>query len=580
MLIKKINVTNFGKLSDFSLELNPGLNVIYAPNESGKTTLLSFIKYIFYGTKQRKNAGDLSFKERYTPWNGMSIGGSVEFLDKNKFLIQRVEHKNPGRLSVLNLDNGQPRDDIISPGMHFIGMSEKAFSDTCFVTDIMSLVGGLSDSELISCFSASNKADETYSKIKSELDNRLANLISLKRKSSSLSIIEYGLHKNTERINILNKSIEETEEKLREISRFEDELNNIKSRNNMLISKKRESIIESLQDELDGLRKRKSQLADNTTIHLDTISKWRFGKSFYMNLIYLLLSVFCAAGLFVSLYFIIPFVFFALVWIYSLKNKLSQDKNKSDDSNIINNQLEYIESREIYIRNILDNSEDALNSGINYINFFTNSSVDDIIVSNENKIKELTSLINQNLHYKDKLFTQKSELVHLNADNDKLTREKTECLNEARLVKRALAILDSSYEKAKEAFFPHVLSETCSIFSEITDSSADFIVTDDKFSLRVSDGGIVHSAKYLSSGTLDVLYFCLRIAIIDTISPEDNPLPIFLDDIFSDCDDKRCVRLMNVLYRMSKNRQIILCTCRGREGEFFELKKDVNIIKL
>ena len=46
MLIKKINILNFGKLSDKTITPTSGLNVIYAPNEGGKTTLLSFIKYI------------------------------------------------------------------------------------------------------------------------------------------------------------------------------------------------------------------------------------------------------------------------------------------------------------------------------------------------------------------------------------------------------------------------------------------------------------------------------------------------------------------------------------------------------
>ncbi len=39
MLIKKIHIKRFGCFQDFATELQPGLNIIRGPNESGKSTL-------------------------------------------------------------------------------------------------------------------------------------------------------------------------------------------------------------------------------------------------------------------------------------------------------------------------------------------------------------------------------------------------------------------------------------------------------------------------------------------------------------------------------------------------------------
>ena len=48
MIINKVSAT-FGKLSGESLEFKDGLNVVCAPNESGKSTWCAFIRAMLYG---------------------------------------------------------------------------------------------------------------------------------------------------------------------------------------------------------------------------------------------------------------------------------------------------------------------------------------------------------------------------------------------------------------------------------------------------------------------------------------------------------------------------------------------------
>ena len=54
----------FGQLQGDSLKLGPGLNIIQAPNEAGKSTWCTFIKTMLYGlnTSQRDRAAVLSDK--------------------------------------------------------------------------------------------------------------------------------------------------------------------------------------------------------------------------------------------------------------------------------------------------------------------------------------------------------------------------------------------------------------------------------------------------------------------------------------------------------------------------------------
>ena len=52
MIIKKMTA-HFGALEGKSLELGDGLNVIYAPNESGKSTWCAFLRAAVGGVELR-----------------------------------------------------------------------------------------------------------------------------------------------------------------------------------------------------------------------------------------------------------------------------------------------------------------------------------------------------------------------------------------------------------------------------------------------------------------------------------------------------------------------------------------------
>lgn len=67
----------FGRLDHDELTLSPGLNLLYAPNESGKSTWGAFIRTMLYGLSTRER-GPLADKNRYAPWNGAPLQGRMD----------------------------------------------------------------------------------------------------------------------------------------------------------------------------------------------------------------------------------------------------------------------------------------------------------------------------------------------------------------------------------------------------------------------------------------------------------------------------------------------------------------------
>ena len=76
----------YGKLNQAQLDLQPGLNVICAPNEGGKSTWSRFLLTMFYGLNTRQR-GDLADKNRFQPWNGAPMQGRLELSAGEKLLV-------------------------------------------------------------------------------------------------------------------------------------------------------------------------------------------------------------------------------------------------------------------------------------------------------------------------------------------------------------------------------------------------------------------------------------------------------------------------------------------------------------
>ena len=87
MRILELNIIQFGKLSDRTLTLEEGFNIVEGRNESGKSTLQAFIKFIFYGLPRRNPNVLIGERERALSWLGQVAAGRQK-------VPYRAERKN------------------------------------------------------------------------------------------------------------------------------------------------------------------------------------------------------------------------------------------------------------------------------------------------------------------------------------------------------------------------------------------------------------------------------------------------------------------------------------------------------
>ena len=144
MKILKMTAT-FGKLENNTLTLMPGLNIIEAPNEWGKSTWCAFLTAMLYGidTKERTTKDALAVKERYAPWSGLPMSGTMEIeWNDRKITIQRSHQgRIPfGGFSAYETQTGLPVPELTAAncGKVLLGIEKEVFVRTAFfrLTDL------------------------------------------------------------------------------------------------------------------------------------------------------------------------------------------------------------------------------------------------------------------------------------------------------------------------------------------------------------------------------------------------------------------------------------------------------------
>ncbi len=105
------------------------------------------------------------------------------------------------------------------------------------------------------------------------------------------------------------------------------------------------------------------------------------------------------------------------------------------------------------------------------------------------------------------------------------------------------------------------------ILSEITGGRYTEILMDADLHMTVNTGERTVPLESLSRGTVEQIYFSLRMAAGELLCGREQ-LPVFLDEVFGMYDEERLTSVLKWLAK--EKRQVIICSCRQREMEILE----------
>ena len=139
MRIYKMTAT-FGKLEHETLTLEPGLNIITAPNEWGKSTWCAFLVAMLYGldTRAKTTKTALADKERYQPWSGSPMSGRIDLnWNGRDITIERTTRRRVplGEFKAYETESGLPVEELTAAncGSVLLGVEQTVFRRAGFI---------------------------------------------------------------------------------------------------------------------------------------------------------------------------------------------------------------------------------------------------------------------------------------------------------------------------------------------------------------------------------------------------------------------------------------------------------------
>ena len=139
MIFLRSQILGFGKLRNRALEFDKGLNLIFAPNEGGKTTTHRFLLALLYGQLR----SDLRIQrrldpwvEQYKPWYGQEYGGILwcRLGDGRELEIHRSFGKDETRIEIrtssgedITRQYEQQRNGEVLFARHHFGLPKELF---------------------------------------------------------------------------------------------------------------------------------------------------------------------------------------------------------------------------------------------------------------------------------------------------------------------------------------------------------------------------------------------------------------------------------------------------------------------
>lgn len=636
MTINKLTAS-FGKLNGESLELTDGLNVICAPNESGKSTWCAFIRAMLYGidSAERQKAGHLPDKLRYAPWSGAAMQGEMELSAGGKDITitrtTKLKSAPMREFSAVYTGTSIPVEglDAANAGEMLTGASREVFKRSAFVEQGSIVISSSPELEKrISAIVSTGDEDCSFTEADEQLrawqrsrrynrrgklpeleermaetKKRLAELDSLANESERLT---QQLEQGRQNCRQLENAITESRKTARR-----DALSNLQNLRKELNAANEAH--EKADDERDARRAALcgcvigERLPDEVAaevradtekcLELKEVSERRTSPFAAVLLLILALAVIASA------IFILPADFALYAFIAGgvlclaallLAIRYSKAKNAASDAG---------RQRRILLSKYKAEDERGIKSCYEeFLKLF------DELSAAENEEKRTAQRLAEMRTTQEKTEAKTlQELDFSGGDNEasQLSRELSAAQRSCDMLSARIseikgrvdamgdplvlgselnnmeslyAALQSEYDaialavdtlRAADAdiqgrFSPELGKLAAHYMSVVTDGRYEGVLINRDFSAKTKLSGdtVPRETEYLSAGTLDLMYLAVRLAVCTLALPENSACPLILDDALVNFDAERTQQAMKLLREISKQRQVILFTCK------------------
>lgn len=567
MKITKIYIQNFGKLQNITIDFQDGINQFCYENGYGKTTLSIFIKAMFYGmTASRENIK--TERKKYTPWQGGTYGGYVEFESQNTpYRITRNFAKTPEGdfCQLLNLATNKVVDlQGKEIGEVLFEIGKETFQTTAFFPQLNFAV--TTNDETSANLLGLDKFKNDLANLKGAISQIKKKLTEVKKekgdksKTENLRIefqnLQANIQNNQNKIENLTAQIDEYQNKIKAL-----EVNSQKAKEEYDFAMQQFSIKQKMEDDL----RVKQEEVNNLLLQLNQIQPQTKPQkpltipAIIMIILGLIGAVSCVVlgilktiSLPISIIIAVCMLAIACVGIFFLHKP--QNTQQPQQNTEIQNQLDVKNQQLSIIKDNLKAYQNIQSPNFAMVDTI-NAQLFDLRMALQNALKEREFLITESERNQDKIDEIASHIL-LNEESYANSTRKMQLLTATQ------NFLLQAGENISNRFVQPANKALKDILSKFEVRGRQFII-DGNFDVKEVALSGVKEKEYSSQGYQDILSFCVRIYLLKEIYKKEKPF-IVLDDTFVNLDDENMKKAGEFLKELASDYQIIYLCCNSR----------------
>ncbi|BBF44497.1 DNA double-strand break repair Rad50 ATPase [Lachnospiraceae bacterium KM106-2] len=562
MIIRKLKLQDFGKFHDKSIELQEGINIVYGPNEAGKSTIHSFLKAMLVGNeKPRGREGKEDIYTKYLPWDRpLQYQGSLEFEDDSGYyMLERNFHKDSKRNQIFNLETGRnfefENNDEVPP---LRGLSKSNYQNTISVEQLKAV---------------------TDKKLGLEIQNYITNMASSHDSNIDLSqAIKYLKDKKKQvpyeqslaEIEQIVEKMQDSEKRLMK----QDEIEKALAQKEGLIARLESSL---KREKLDIPYKEVYNSYNNYLMEKEKIlqqeSKKEPIEKTNQSMIQKVILFSIVIGFLLSLYLrIVPtMILTGIAFIICFGKQMLDNKTSVEGvdrgENQSNQQLMEAKielKNKIKAINIHSNKED-IREVMAEVNLSHNKALEEER-RKQKRLEEEQLAFNKLLWEKDSLDSVAEELEQYENRYEELQKQKAEQKEDIEAIEYAIRQIEHLTGELHDKFSSALNDKLSEYIAEFTEGRYTNAFLDENAKIQLCADGNLIKLEQLSVGTIHQIYLALRIVVGECLYHYED-MPIILDDYFAYYDD---TRLECALRLLADHRQVIIFSCHEREYKILE----------
>lgn len=163
---------------------------------------------------------------------------------------------------------------------------------------------------------------------------------------------------------------------------------------------------------------------------------------------------------------------------------------------------------------------------------------------------------------RDKLRSSIETLPELKDRIESLKDKKQEAERKCSIVDKTISLLEQAKDRITNGYTYKIESAFRSYYSKLMDNNLGNILVDSDLRLHIVRNGDEHEVDNFSTGTVDCITICMRLALVNALFGNEIPF-LILDDPFINMDDERTKCALEMIQKIAQDHQVIYLVCNS-----------------